>query len=374
MGNRQNTVAILNSRQGLRPVGSDLWINNTRQAVQQLTGKDVLLLTSVGMKTWELLVYLAHKYKIKQRIYAPIAIDQKNIDVITYYSKQFKLSQKLTEWYFFEVENVSKDNLLFQKERDKLICQSADIIYPISIRTGSTLKQLYNKSIESQTVVNDGFMSRYSKSKNKYKYKINSAKVNPEIDKLLKGYLIHWTRTANSCWPNEKLSDYYKSIVKTKNDYSHSAYMTLQRILSENILRASSRHYRKNLSAVSFSELKPSMAVSLMKWRARYREMSFEPYGIAVRKTTAQKIGIRKVIYGESKSFRDLGEIDKPYFQSIGTRGYWTPEKEWRFIGDIDLSKINQNDKRIIVLHKNEAIQINKKIGLPNEAILSLFS
>ena len=77
-------VAILNSRQNLRPVGSDLWIQNTKLAIRKLSSQDVILLTSVGMKTWEFLVYLAVKYKIRQRIYVPITIDQKNIDVITY--------------------------------------------------------------------------------------------------------------------------------------------------------------------------------------------------------------------------------------------------------------------------------------------------
>ncbi len=354
MGEIQKSIAILNSRQNLRLVGTDLWVKNTKLAVCKLSGLDVTLLTSVGMKTWELLVYLATKYKIKQRIYVPITIDQKNIDVIAYYTKQFRLSPKLTEWYFFEVENLNKDNRFFQKERDKLICNSADIIYPISIRKGSTLKQLYGNNKSSKADVDQQFTVENVKAKTSYKYEIDKDKLNPRIDKQLDKYLIHWTRTANSNWLGEKLSDYYKSIVNSKNNYAHSAYMTLLRILSEKRLRASSRHYRKYLPAVSFSELKPSYAVDLMKWRARYREMSFEPYGIAIKKNVSDKIGVREVIYGDSNMFKDLKTNDKPYFQSIGTKGFWTPEKEWRHIGDIDLSKICQKDLKIIVQSKEQ--------------------
>ena len=353
-------AAILNSRQNLRPVGSDLWIKNTILAVRGLAGLNVELLTSVGMKTWEFLIFLAAKYKIKQRIYVPITIGQKNADVITYYTRQFRISPKLTGWYFFEVENLKKDNLLFQKERDRLIVNKADIVYPVSIRPGSRLEHLYGKDGKSGAIVDERFKTGYIKTQKSFKYEIDKNNLNPEIDKRLDRFLIHWTRTANSCWPGEKLCDYYKSIADSKKDYARSAYLTLVRILSENRLRASSRHYRKGVSAVAFSELKPSEAISLMRWRARYREMSFEPYGIAVRKRAAGQIGIQKVIYGTRQEFDGLNEVDRPYFQSIGTRGFWVPEKEWRHIGDIDLSTINSNDLKIIVWNKNQIDSIKK--------------
>lgn len=354
------SIAILNSRQNLRPVGSDLWIHNTKLAVQKLSGQDVLLLTSVGMKTWEFLVYLAVKYKIKQRIYVPITIAQKNIDVIAYYKNQFGLKPKLTDYYFFEIENLAKDNSLFQKERDRLIINDADIIYPISIRRGSTLRPLYDKNILPEVVVDKQFAVKNNKSKRTYKYKIDKNKLNPEIDKQLSGFLIHWTRAANDAWPDERLYDYYESIDNSKNDYSHSAFSTLIRILFENKLWASSRHYRKGVSAVAFSELRPSEAINLMKWRARYSEMSFEPYGIGIRKKAADKIGLRKVIYGERKTFDSLKTFDKNYFQSIGTKGFWKPEKEWRYVGDVDLSKISRDDLKIIVWKKEQLESIGK--------------
>jgi len=360
MDGKLKSIAILNSRQNLHPLGSDLWIKNTKQAVRKLIGQDVTVLTSVGMKTWELLIYLAVKYKIKQRIYVPITSEQKNIDVIAYYTNQFQLSPESTDFCFFEVDDLKKDKSFFQKERDRLIINDADIIYPISIRQDSTLKLLYSKCKVAQAVVDKHFTINYIKNQKSYKYEIDKSKLNPKIDKQLENYLIHWTRTTNGPWPDEIFYDYYKTIVSSKKEYAHSAYDTLLRILSEKKLRASSRHYRKGISAVAFSELKPSDAISLMKWRARYHEMSFEPFGIGIKKNTAGKIGIRKVIYGDRKIFGSLGAIDKPYYQSIGTKGFWIPEKEWRFIGDIDLSKINKDDLKIIVWNQEEIATLKK--------------
>ena len=353
-------VAILNSRQNLRPIGSDLWIKYTKLTMQKLSGQDVTVLSSVGMKTWELLVHFAAKYKIKQRIYIPITSEQKNIDVIAYYTNQFGLSQKLTDYYFFEVENLQKDKLIFQQERDRQIINDADIIYPISIRKDSTLRQLYSKVESRQVVVDKQVTVKYEKNRKPCKYKIDYDKLNPVIDKKLDNFLIHWTRTANDLWPDEKLNNYYQSISSSKDNYSHSAYDTLIRILSEKKLRASSRHYRRNISAVAFSELKPSDAISLMKWRARYHEMSFEPYGIAINKKAAAKIGVRPVIYGDSKEYNGLKKTDQPYFQAIGIKGFWRPEKEWRFIGEIDLLKIHLKDLKIIVWKKEQIDLINR--------------
>ncbi len=365
------SVVILNSRQNLRPVGSDLWIKNANMAIQKLIGQDVVILTSVGMKTWEYLIFLAAKYKVKQRIYGPVTRDQKNIDVVEYYTKQFQLDPELTDYYFLEIEDLVKDNLFFQKERDRLIVNDADIIYPISIRKDSTLKLLYEKTDKSQVVVSEQYMVKYIKNKQSYKYGIDKTKLNPKMDTLLEDYLIHWTRAINETWPDEYLYDYYQSIINSQSKYSHSAYHTLIRILSEKKLRVSSRHYRQGISAVAFSELQPSEAIDLMKWRARYNEMSFEPYGIAIRKKIAEKIGIKKVIYGDSKNFNSLHETDKPYFQSIGTKGYWAPEKEWRYIGEIDLSKINPKNLRVIVWKKEQVDSINK---YSKSRIISLYN
>jgi len=363
-------AAILNSRQNLRPVGSDRWVHNTMQAVKYIKSNNYKLLSSVGMNTWEMLIYLASKNNIAQTIYLPAEENQDRYGVIEYYMRQFRLNPDLTDWRFVEIANIRKDYPLFQKKRDMQIINDADTVFPISLRPNSTLNSLLLNNKRSDLKIDEKYKAEYSKPEMPNKIEINRELLNPVIDKQLEGFIIHWTRTANNNWPSESLYDYYDVIASSENDYSHSARLTLIRILSENLLKASSRHYRKGISAVAFSELKPSDAVFLMKWRARYREMTFEPYGIAIRKTAAEKMGVRKVIYGDKKLYYNLTESDRPYCQSIGTKGYWAPEREWRFIGDIDLSIISPNDLRVIVWFPDEILKVGQYTDL---TVLSLY-
>jgi len=319
------------------------------------------------MNTWEVPVYLASTYNIKQIIYVPSGENQVQEEIRDFYIQRFRLNPDLTDWRFVEIKNVNKDYRLFQKERDERIINDAEIIFPVSLRPESTL---FSRLKKSMAVINDNYRVEYLKPKHSLKIELNREIINEEIDKQLDGFIIHWTRTANNNWPGESLYDYYAAIINSNKEFPRSAYHTLIRILSEYRLRGSFRHYRKGVSAVAFSELKPSDAVRLMKWRARYREMTFEPYGIAIRKTTAKNIGLRQVIYGDKNRYISLSETDKTYFQSIGTKGYWVPEREWRYIGDLNMSMIDPDDLRIIVLNKSDIPKIQK---LSESAVLSLY-
>jgi hypothetical protein len=154
--------------------------------------------------------------------------------------------------------------------------------------------------------------------------------------------------------------EYYRDIFDSALRYPRSGLDTLVRMLSEGRIRASSKHYRKGHPAVAFSSLKPSEAVGLMKWRARYREMTFEPYGVAIRKSYGEMTGIRKVFYGNPDMYRYLDESDRPYFQSIGVKGYWMPEKEFRHVGDIDLNLIPKESLVVIVWTKDEIAGVKR--------------
>lgn len=348
------SIAILNSRQNLRPIGLDGWITASAQAAQAVGAQGNKLLTSLGMNTWELLVYLAAINKINQKIYIPLKKDQNQSDIAEYYTRQFQLKSDITEWRFIDVNEDNRGGHLFQKERDRRIIMDSDIIYPIALRRGSSLRNCISKLTECTAVIDDTFKIEYNIRKESYKLDIDKRLLNPEIDNALDDFIIHWTRTSNRPWPGETLYEYYGSIVNSTSVYPRSSFDTLVRIVTERKLRASSRHYRRGNSAVAFSELKPSEAVDLMKWRARYREMTFEPYGIALRKRCAREIGVRKVIYCESKLYSTSDTIDQPYFQSIGTKGFWVLEKEWRHVGDIDLSLVDPNDIRVIVWKSDE--------------------
>ncbi len=353
-------AAVLNSRQNLRPLGSDAWTKNTGSAVRHAVDDGCTILTSVGMNTWEIVLYFVSVYKARVMIYIPVEKGVDSEKVKYSICAQFELNNELTSWRFIEIDDAKKDKHYFQQERDKSIVGEADIIYPISVRRNGNMERLLETYRNNEVEIRDNLGTEYSVSDRKYKIEIDPRRINSNIDKSLKDYFIHWTRSSNTSWPGETKYEFYRDIVQSGFVYPRNALETLKRILTDRKIMASSRHYRKNVSAVAFSSLAPSEASSLMKWRARYREMSFEPYGIAVEGEFAKRIGIRKVIYGHAKDFGNLKDEDQPYFQSIGTRGFWLPENEYRFIGDLDLNLIPAESLVAIVRRPDEIASIKQ--------------
>jgi hypothetical protein len=356
MGDTKSRALILNSRQNLRPCGDDLWIINSRLAVEEAASKGYSLLASVGIGSWEICLYCGSRLGVSMEIVVPNEKQLDNSKLKEYYISQFRLSDSRITWHFVTGSQTETAEII----RDRYLINAAEIIYPVSIRPNGNLAKLLDFRREDFPAVDNKYRIGYNQPKKYYKYHLEISRINPQIDNLLDNYLIHWTRTSNNPWPGESWYEYYESIVQSGEDYSHTAFRTLKRIISEKILRASSRHYRRGISAAAFSSLRPTEAAALMRWRARYREMAFEPYGVAIRKDYADMIGIREVIYGAAKSGDALSAELRPYFQSAGTKGYWVPEKEFRHIGDVDLKSIPDKNLIAVVWKREEIGEIQK--------------
>jgi len=347
-------AAILNSRQTLRPLGSDQWVNASAMAVADAVRRNYILLTSIGMKSWEIILTLASRMNARLEIIIPV---QKNTDTTRITSSilnQFHLNNAMADWIFVELNHPGKENHDFQTKRDRIVFEQADILYPVSIRTGGNMDRRLSRAWQDNFEIIENFRVEYNTT-----HRINAIDLKPDeidstIDNYLRGYLVHWTRASNSQWPDETAYDFHSAIIDSENSYPRRGIDTLIHILQTGTLIASSRHYRENISAVAFSSLLPTEAVKLMRWRARYSEMTFEPYGIAIREDFADTIGIKKVFYGSPEMHDYLTDDDKPYFQNIGTVGYWMPEKEYRHLGNINLNLIPREDLIVIVRKPDE--------------------
>jgi len=346
-----STAVILNSRQGLRPCGSEPWIRSTVRAVQYASQQSLTLSVSVGTKPWELALFLAGCDRIPIKLYYPAGFDDSSLQNLI---QQYKITDSGIDFIPVESGKSGEKSREFQKNRDQAIINDADILIPVSIKTGGNLDRLLIDSVKNGKSNVGDFRVPYLSSKADAKIEIARNRINPVLDSIFDNHLIHWTRTSNYRWPDETAADYYCDIVLSGNKYPRSALETLCNILSKKWLYASSRHYRKGYSAVAFSEMKPSQAALLMKWRARYREMTFEPYGIAIPIDIAEKTGLRRVIYGEAEVYHLLKPSDRPYFQTVGQKGFWLPEREWRCLGDLDLSSIPETKLAAIVMENSE--------------------
>ena len=108
------------------------------------------------------------------------------------------------------------------------------------------------------------------------------------------------------------------------------------------------------------------MILPLMKWRSRYRQMSFEPYGIGIEKTTAIQLGIVPVHYYRKKEYPK----DKPpwQLQSQGMKTDWKQEAEYRYPGDFNLSDIEPKKVAYFCHTRDEADFIEKSFGIRSYA------
>ncbi len=345
-------VAVLNSRQSSRPRGNDDWIIKSHEAVKSIEASGDHLITSVGMSSWEITLFLASKYRVPLRLIMPNYSDKTKQQTLDYFINQFQLDPSKVEPVFIDSADDREGVRRFMKARDKHIAEIANRLYFVSIRPDGHFDKLSNSKYGHK--IDHKYRVEYCTNTNSICYQVEKAFMDNKSNLLLNNYLIHWTRSSNSYWPGETAYQYYESIIKSAQSYSHGALATVQNILRTGKIFGSERHMRKGNRVVSFSDLPPCEALNLMKYRARYREMSFEPYGIAIDKEYAESIGIKRVIYGESCEYEKLAGDKKPFFQSQGKIGNWSPEQEFRHLGDLSIRAIPSEHIRVIVLYKEE--------------------
>jgi len=342
-------AVILNSRQSLYPCGSDPWIVASNNALEDIEAKGLNLLASVGTPAWEIVLYLASIKDIPMTVIISRKPGESIEQAKEQYCSEFRLDRDNVKWRDIEAHPGSQDRPGFQSERDHRIMDMADVIYPVSVRPHGNLEKILANQCDGDKIINRVYEVRWGTSRIKRPVSISRDAFAFNIDVNFENHIIHWTRSVHAPWPGETRHDYYDAIVQSDKEYPRSALHTLIRILNEKRLRSSQRHMQAGVSAVSFSSLPPSRAATLMRWRARYREMSFEPYGIAINQSAAERVGIKKAIYGNREMIVYLNEEERPYFQSLGTIGDWEQEREYRHLGDLDLNSFSESEIKVIV-------------------------
>ncbi len=349
--NSNPRAVVFNSRQTKTPSGTDLWVINTLKAISFALKHDWVVITSLGMNTWELPVWACSANGVRQIIVLPAKDESDRDSIIESVTADFKLDRNNTGWLFFQATEKARSAKTDWPLRDKLAAQAADIILPVSVRTGGNLDTLI-RNMRDKKIINE-CNTRYKTRPPERDY--SPDKLHTSIEQAGWNYITHWTRTCYGHWPGENSSSFYEKLAESKGIYPGNALETLKNILLEKLIRGSSRHLRGDLKGVAFSGLSPARLIPLMRWRKRYVRWGFEPYGIAIRRKAAIKAGIQPVIYAKTELYDRLLEADKPYFQNEGEAGAWREENEWRYLGDFDLTSVNIDDLRIITFKSSES-------------------
>ena len=173
-------------------------------------------------------------------------------------------------------------------------------------------------------------------------------------------WLIHWTRDAHREWLGESRDGYLSSIILSSSDSARTALGTLERIISEQIIRASPGNTRTGAAVVCLSGVPLTKLVTQRVFRRHRGRWDFEHYGIGIRTKLVRSIGGRSVIYGDDSVWESLPEGERLWFQpeqsQTGTEKInWTDESEWRLPADLKLASVAEQDVFVFCATEEEA-------------------
>ena len=358
------SAAIILSRQCLRPSLADGWVRKLSDAVRFVKRENLTLISSVSSRNWEIITACAVLNSVPLRLLLPARGFSSFKALKSRASRQYCLTDSRVK--FDKINDENSNDLTpaqLAKIRDETIIDQADMLIPVSVRPNGNMSLLLSKSNMNEKVIVRDFETEYEKKKSKLAYQVDISALSNKIMALDESYLIHWTRATNRRWPDENKLEFYRMVFGS-DKYRRTAFDTLRKILNTELIIASSKNMPTNTRTVCFSGLVPKKAIRLMKWRAQYCQMSFEPFGIGIERNYATAHGIKEVRYYEPSQEKQVGQKDNWLRQSAGKKTDWRNEKEFRYKGDFDFSKV-PNEKRIVFCHyKRQASLIQNQTGL----------
>ncbi len=361
IGILENTLAmIVNSRVSRKICSDTPWVVKTIGLADYATKNKWTLVSSCGSIPYLLVSWLA-----KGRS-AVIVLDS---------TLPFMGSRRIRENFTQEFMNIFDiERTLFISQfgmgvlpnagrrmmnRDAMAVSIADVLLPCEVRPDGNMAKLImsarakgkiifhnekSETISNSCKTNDASLSwasrkiRFDKSADFFPKSAHPE--NPFAD-----YFFHYTRACFGPWPGQSWADYLHELTVNDVGSQHEAVDALRRILKEKRIRASGTWIRGAYRVVSFTERPPEEFDIICKWRRGLMRKTFEPYGIAVKRSVLIKKGVRKVSYGSEELFKNMTDEIKPYFQKASSScAEWSREKEWRLIGDLKFNNLHQSD------------------------------
>lgn len=168
-------AAILLSRQALRPCRHTSWVRQTLNAIKWVKQNHLCLCTSLGIQTWEFLIYLAQSREIMQRVLIPAKNDQEFDQIKNSVTNQFGLDPPLVRFRSIIPTNSQIGREELMAKRDRAAVFESDILIPVSIRAkGHMEKLILEKSSKKEGMVNWEFQIKYHKREHPLAYHINT--------------------------------------------------------------------------------------------------------------------------------------------------------------------------------------------------------
>ncbi len=200
-------VAILNSRQSLRPCGGDAWIKKTIETVRWIKQNNFTLISSTGMSTWELVTALASIEQVPLELYLVQDPKQSQSEQTEHILSQFGLAMRMVTC--IQVSATASDGKSeILHARDMAILSAAGILVPISIRPEGNLSSLITQAKAGGKQIVQDFETTHKKPDEQYSYMLDRQTLTSSICNCKYDYIIHWTRATHGRWPNERSLDF----------------------------------------------------------------------------------------------------------------------------------------------------------------------
>ncbi len=349
---------ILNSRQSPRLNNQCDWIQKTLKALHSCDPNSTALVTSLGTTSWDFLSWAGARLGFPIILVFPGGSAQ-----------NFKISRTraIMDLGLDDRTTLALRPLLLKKHRHKAetnalrdtwIMALSQRYVPISVRPKGNMDSYLSQSdLDADDVFHD-FRIGHEKTKPVRK-PLAPRQVHLPDWYESEDYLIHWTRSCIGPWPDETKAEHFERSIS--KDVNEGGLATLLKILKDGCIRCSGRLIRGKYEVVPFTQKPPGELHELIRWRSGLRRWTFEPYGIALKKSKLIELGAKPVIYGDLNDFESLSEEDKPFFQLAGSgKQDWRREKEWRIRGNVDLDLFKENEAIYIVNNEKEGPSLPK--------------
>lgn len=272
-------------------------------------------------------------------------------------------------------------------QRDRVLFETADLIYVLSLRTGGNIQQLLvdRALMRPDSVVLIDLPGLQTPIARQELCEMGVGTWQPSVDltnpwesdcTYFKGladpiarparqvysivpfpdaqhwdFLTHTTRACSGAWPDESFEAHAAGLFESRPDSDHSPLGTLRRIVCQKRLIAAGKTIRGSHDVVSFTCCPLEQIPALHRFRPHRVRWDFEPYGLCLRRDWLLRNGARPVMYGDDSDWKLLPEGDRPYFQvALGESGLdWSIEQEWRHLGDLSLTELSPDDVLLFV-------------------------
>ena len=174
-------------------------------------------------------------------------------------------------------------------------------------------------------------------------------------------WLVHCTRAPMGRWPGETENQYRDELLLQTDCGDRTAMDSLLRIVESELLVGNAIATAKDWPVVCFSEVPLSELLGQRCYRPHLRRWDYEPYGVAIRKSAATRLGMAPVIYDQPANRKLIGGDQQFRFQAVGKTYDWRTEREWRWPGSLDLSQFDDDEVKLFVATDDEAQRLPQR-------------